>query len=82
MQSFNPTLLYIAPKIHGDAFKIIDYAKKNIEILASLLKYVYFCRVVIILFMGGTMSYREYKACNILNRFNFLILISYEKKIF
>ena len=24
------------------------------------------------------MSYREYKACNILNRFNFLILISYE----
>ena len=52
MQSFNPTLLYIAPKIHGDAFKIIDFAKKNIEILASLLKYVYFCRVVIILFMG------------------------------
>lgn len=82
MQSFNPTLLYIAPKIHGDAFKIIDFAKKNIEILASLLKYVYFLQSSHNPFYGGAMSYREYKACNILNRFNFLISISYEKKIF
>ena len=71
MQSFNPTLLYIAPKIHGDAFKIIDFAKKKYRNTCKFIKICLFLQSSHNPFYGGTMSYREYKACNILNRFNF-----------